>query len=124
MAQLTHADKGAFIASVSTGLKTNAAAFAGKDFDPVARAAVLDAATANINTKAGVRIAAETALTAAVADENKAIDDGYNLASTAVGGVSGTLTEKHPLTQQFRKMRGSLHHASPAAAPAAAAVAK
>lgn len=119
MAQLTHADKKAFVASVSNTLKNNGDAFAGKDFDPVARSAALDGALDTVNKKVGLRQTAEAALTSAVTVENKAIDDAYNLASNAVDGVSSALTAQHPLTQQLRKLRGSMHHngAMPAPAP-------
>ena len=118
MAEMTNADKKAFIASVSSTLKANTDAFAGKDFDPVARAAALDVASKNIDDKVQLRVAAETAYNTALADEQTARMDGYTLANAAVNGVSGALTEQHPLTQKLRKMRGSMHHSAPTPAPA------
>jgi hypothetical protein len=86
-------------------LRSNAAAFAGKDFTPETRAAELDTLNTAVTDKGGIRSGKEADLRKAVADENAAIDAAYNRASDAVNGVSSALGKDHPLTKQLHNKR-------------------
>ena len=113
MSGLTKADQEAFAGKVKDTLNANTVAFTGTDFDPVARAKGIEDSQKNLNTQQGLRVAAESNLTAAVDVETGARDDLYHLASKDVEGAVGALPDGHPLIAILHGLRPSMHHAAP-----------
>jgi hypothetical protein len=105
MAQLTHAQKKSFAADMPGILRKNKDEFAGKDFDPLARATAIDGLNAPIADLTGDRTQKEQVYHAAVTAENAAIDKAYEEASRAVKGIDGVLPASHPLVRELHKKR-------------------
>ena len=105
MSQLTHAQKKSFAADIPGILRSNAAAFTGKDFNPETRATEIDGLNDVVGRVGGIRVQKEADFHGAVTDENVAIDAAYAKASAAIKGAEGVLDKSHPLIKKLTNMR-------------------
>lgn len=119
MAELTDADKKAFIDKIIGALKGAdvKARLVAKDWDPTRRMLNLRNGVESVTDDEGIISKLEAATSAAVATRRRDLDNNYDLAGATVSSIEGALGNDDQLVKDLRQLRGSPSN-SPAPKPA------
>lgn len=122
MAELTDADKKAFIDKIIGTLKDadiKTRLIAG-EWDPTQRTINLDNGVKSVTSDEGIISGLEATLTTAIATRRDDLEANYELASKTVSSIEGAIGKDDPLVNDLHQFRGSLSRSPSKAAPAVA----
>lgn len=115
MAELTDAEKTAFIDNIVATLKDagTKARLVANGWDPTQRTLNLQNGVVSVRDDEGIISKLEAATSAAVGMRRTDLDNNYELASATFNSIEGALGEDDPLVKELRQFRDSLSN-SPA----------